>query len=177
MKLIIFLLLSFALEANAMKFKVRAREHVETHKIDINGAETTYKGLSNTINLWWEMPYELYYGFYISPVFSSLEEDESGSPLGEEIHLFSAGFAGKYFVHKLIQNTYLRLEIGYSELRPDNSVDDATGVSYLIGYGYEFPLEMFGLALEAAYRYSDLSDNTTVKSFTPSIGFHFYEVF
>ena len=177
MKSLICFLLLFAVEAQAMKFKVRAREHFDTHKIDINGTETTYKGLSNTINLWWEMPYELYYGFYFNPVFASAEEDEANSPLGEEVDYFHVGFEAKYFIHKVVQNVYVRPGVGYSILKPDNAVDDAKGYNLYLGVGYEYPFENFGLALEMAYRYADLSDDVTVGSLTPSIGFHFYEMF
>ena len=175
MKYLFFILLipSFSF---AQKFKVRAREHFEIHTIDVNGIETKYKGLSNTLNFWWEKPYDISYGFSLSPVFSNLEAQDSPI-LGNDITFWNIGFELKYHFLSANKSIFVRPGIGYSLLKPDNSVEDASGYFLYTGIGYEIPFKSFGLALEFGVRYSDLSDNITVESITPSIGFHFYDMF
>jgi hypothetical protein len=163
-----------------MKFKMRAREHYEVHNIKGENFETKYKGFNNTVNLWWENPYDLYYGFSFSPIFSGLKNKEDQS-LGDEIDYFNIGLELKYFpkdyLPSVLENFYIRPGTGYSVLKPGNNVNDAKGYNLYLGLGYEYPFKHLGLALEVAYRYANLEDGVSVQSFTPSIGFHFYEKF
>ncbi len=162
--------------AYSQKFKVRAREHFETHTIDSNGTEAEYKGLSNTLNFWWEKPYDISYGFSLSPVLSNLKAQDQ-ELFGEDITFWNIGFELKYHFLKSNKSFFIRPGIGYSLLKPGNNVKDASGYFLYAGVGYEIPFKNFGLALEMAVRRANLSDDISVNSFTPSIGFHFYEMF
>ncbi len=169
-------LIFLPITTQAQDFKVRAREHFEIHTIDVSGTEVEYKGFSNTLNFWWEKPYDISYGFSFSPVISNLEA-QGQELLGEDITYWNIGFELKYHFLKSHKSFFVRPGIGYSLLKPGNSIEDASGYFLYAGIGYEIPFKNFGLALELAVRHSKLSDDITVKSFTPSIGFHFYEVF
>lgn len=158
----------------AAKFKIRAREHFESHKIKTDDFTTTYTGLNNTINLWWEDPYKLSYGFAISPVISGLTPKDDDD-LGDRIILPMIGFEVKYFPWEQFKKFYVRPGLGYIELRPDNSYQDHYGYYGYLGVGLEIPYNMFGLALEVAYRKSYFNDDVEMDSLTPSIGFHFYK--
>lgn len=164
----LFILISIN-AAQAQNFKMRAREHYEVHTID----NQKFKGLSNTINLGWEKPYEYYYAFSISPIISGLKSKDIG-PLGEKIRFLNFGFELKYFV---LDKFFVRPAVGYSLLKSYGSLDDLKGYFLYTGIGYEYPFKKFGLAIELAYRYANLSENIEVHSITPSIGFHFYEKF
>lgn len=176
MKLTTLILLLLSLEAMAQKFKVRAREHVETNRIFADGTETVYKGLTNTINFWWEKPYDISYGFSLQPVLANIRTNDSGTYLGERVTLINIGFELKYFPKVLSANLYARPGIAFSRLSSDN-VRNLDGHSYYLGVGYEYPFEQLGVAVEMAYRYSKLSQDVEINSITPSIGFHMYKNF
>lgn len=159
----------------AMNFKVRAREHFETHKISAPGVDTTYKGLSNTLNFWWENPYDIYYGFSVSPVLASLKSQDSTNPMGEKVDFINVGFELKYFFKDILSQVFVRPGVTYSHLKPKNHISSKSGYALYLGIGYEYPFDMFGLAVEYGYRYAELSDDYKVESVTPSIGFHFYK--
>lgn len=167
------LLMSQVAIAGDFEFKIRAREHFETHKFSSASIDTTYRGLSNTINLWWEKPYDISYGFSVSPILSGIRNKEVSAPFGEEIILVNYGFEMKYFLKSLLSQLYVRPGITYAELSGDQTFTKS-GHSLYLGLGYEYPFERFGLAFEVAHRYTELTEGITVNSFTPSIGFHFY---
>lgn len=160
----------------SQKFKVRAREHFESHSIKLGNNNYKYKGLSNTLNFWWEQPYSLSYGFSLSPILSNLKTSDP-SPLGKKVTYWNLGFELKYHFYEKNKSFFIRPGIGYSILKPDSIFEDAKGYFLYSGLGYEIPFEKFGLALEFAYRYSKLSKSIEISSITPSIGFHFYENF
>lgn len=172
--IIISIILFSSTAVQAYTFKIRAREHVESNTISYSGGETTYKGLTNTINLWWEKPYDISMGFSVSPIIAGIRADDYTKPFGDEVTIVNYGFELKYFgLKKLLPQVYVRPGLTYSELTPDNGVTSSGHAVYL-GIGYEYPFEKFGLALEYAHRHSILSDGITINASTPSIGFHFY---
>ena len=156
-------------------FKFRAREHYEWHKIQYGSQTLDYQGLSNTINYWYEVPYEYSIGLALSPLISRIQTDEKSSPYGEEITLYNLGIEAKYFPKYLFDQLYTRGGIGYSLFNPDIKAT-LTGINFYMGLGYEIPFERFGLALEIAYRKTFLNRNIEVNTITPSIGFHLYDI-
>ncbi len=173
--ILLSLIILFSDSVFAGKIKIRAREHYELLKIKTDSSEDKYKGLSNTINIWWEEPYDISYGVSFSPILSGLREEDSNSTFGKKIQTINAGVELKYFPKKLIRYLYVRPGLTYTILRPDNLIQNRNGYSAYLGLGYEIPFSKLGLALEVAYRYSDLDQNTTIETITPSIGFHFYK--
>ena len=155
--------------------KVRAREHIEVHTVDRNEQKAVYRGLSNTINIWYEKPYEYSFGLAFGPLLGSAKALDS-EIFGSEFTLYSINFEYKVFPSRLLMNTYTRLGLGYSQFRPENDLGIQEGANFYTGLGYEFAFDSFGLALELAYRHTELSAGISVDSFTPSLGLHFYKM-
>ena len=174
-KILIFWILVFSGSALAYDIKLRAREHYEilTIKDDVNTAK--YAGLSNTVNLWFERPYDMSFGLSFSPVFSGLKSKDSSSVFGSEVQTYNIGFELKKFHKPLFRHAYIRPGLSYSILRPDSNLENLDGVSLYLGLGYEFAFNKFGLALEVAYRGTWLENSTRIQAITPSLGFHFYK--
>ncbi len=175
MKIILYIILIFNIsELFAGEVKFRAREHYEVITIKDNDNSEKYKGFSNTVNIWWEKPYDISFGLSFSPIFSSLKGEED-SIYGEKVKIINAGLELKYFYKQLLKYMYFRPGLSYTILKPDTSLKNRTGMSGYLGIGYEYPFKKFGLAFELAYRYSDLEHDTRIEAFTPSVGLHFYK--
>lgn len=160
----------------AGQFKIRAREHFDSHNIEINGRRETYTGLSNTINIWYEEPYDISYGFAFNPVLGGASNDDNPfAELGENIRFIHAGFELKYFF--AMERLYTRLGLGWSQLRSDGPLKPSNGYHGYAGLGVEMPIGKVGVALEAAFRMTEVQNEVSAETFTPSIGFHFYEMF
>ncbi len=174
----VVLAMAVASEAHAVRqtlgnFKIRAREHYEIHDVTYKGGESSFRGLSNTINAWWEVPYKYSFGLALSPVFSNLSSNES-SPYGQEISLLTIGLEAKYFPEFIDLNFFTRSGVGYAHLEGETEIQN-DGIAFYVGLGYEFEFKKFGLALEVAYRHVELNHDVQDGVFTPSIGFHFYD--
>ncbi len=176
--LLLFLAFFNSIHAFEIKdFKIRAREHMEWHHVKNEGSRAKFKGLSNTINIWYERPYDFSFGLALSPlIISGIRANDTSTPYGEKIQLFNIGLEGKLFPKLLLDNIFVRSGIGHTLFRPDLG-ENLTGVNLYLGIGYEIPFKTFGLALEFAYRRAFLEEGTRVTVVTPSIGFHFYEAF
>jgi len=163
-------------KALAGDIKVRAREHIDFHDIALNdGSDITYRGLSNTINLWWEKPRIYSIGLAFNPIFGSASSDKShDARLGDKIKLITLGAEGKYYHRNISPNLFSRLGLGYTRLNTEGYLGDIDGYHGYIGAGWEFDVKGIGIALEIAYRQSRLERGTIVDSITPSIGVHFY---
>jgi len=175
--LIVFFIALVAFEkALAGDIKVRAREHVDFHNIVLNdGSDATYRGLSNTINLWWEKPRIYSIGLAFNPIFGSANSDgKYDARLSEKIKLITLGAEGKYYHRNISANLFSRIGLGYTRLNTDGHLGDTDGYHGYIGAGWEFDVKGIGIALEMAYRQSRLERGTVVNSITPSIGVHFY---
>ena len=161
--------------AYADGWKWRAREHFEWHRIEVDGVEAEYRGLSNTVNFWHEKAFDQAYGFAIGPLLGAVEakDDDLEARLGKEIQVYNLGFETKQWLSEA--NPFFgRLGITYQIIDSDGSLDNPTGVGLYVGAGYEFTYRGVGIALEFAYRQAYLSNDTTNTTITPSIGFHFY---
>jgi len=170
--ILVFIVSDFALSAD---FKMRAREHYEIHTVQTPNKSQVFRGLSNTINFWWEEPFDISYGFALSPVLASLKSD-STSPLGDEILYYNLGGEVKFFPKVALENIYIRAGLAYAMILPGEG-SDLTGVSFYSGIGYEIPIGNVGLALEVGNRVAFLTDSTMVTSLIPSLGVHFYDLF
>jgi len=177
MKKIILLTLVLSIQSSfSASLKMRAREHFEFHEIYSSTDMEMYRGLTNTINLWWEDPYNYSFGLAFTPVIASISEVEKDSAFGEKITQQNIGLEYKFFLSFIDTSLFSRLGIGYSKLEVDDGPkDEYYGQFSYIGLGYEIPMNNFGLALELAYRYANYNDNVYIKTITPSIGFHFYK--
>ena len=172
--LLLCLLLSSPLFAQTGQFKFRAREHFEIHNIKYMDQEETYRGLTNTINAWYEVPFDYSFGLAFGPILGSASNEDAPIPeLGEKIKLIHIGLEYKHFVW---QQFFGRIGLGWTQIRSDQALSHLNGHHRYLGVGYEFKVGKFGIALEGAYRWSILPQDLTVNSISPSIGFHFYKI-
>jgi len=178
-KLIINFILFSALimfeKAVSGDIKLRAREHFDFHNIIIDDNNNTYRGLSNTINLWWEKPRVYSIGLAFNPIFGSASANGNyDARLSNKIKLITLGVEGKYYHRDISPNLFSRLGLGYTQLDTNGPADGAEGYHAYIGAGWEFDVKGIGIALEMAFRQSRLERDIIVNSITPSIGVHFY---
>lgn len=178
MKISIILLMSLFISELALakaEWKWRAREHFETHFIEKSGTEVKYKGLSNTINYWHEIPFDRSIGFAFGPVIGDATREETGldTELGRKLKLITLGVEYKKWYSQEIP-IFVRLGLNYQKLQNSGTTGDVSGTGLYYGVGYEYVVNGVGIALEYAIRQSNLSSGVSVKSITPSIGFHFY---
>jgi len=163
-------------QATAGDIKVRAREHVDLHDIVFDDdSDTAYRGLSNTINVWWEKPRIYSIGLAFNPIFGSANSDDNhDARLSDKIKLITLGAEGKYYHRDIAPSMFSRFGLGYTRLDTDGPIGDIDGYHAYVGVGWEFDVNGVGIALEMAYRQSRLEQSTFVHSITPSIGVHFY---
>ncbi len=174
--IVFFTLLLMFEQAAAGDIKVRAREHIDFHDIAFDSnSGSTYAGLSNTINVWWEKPRIYSIGLAFNPVIGSARASgDYDARLGNKIKLIMLGVEGKYYHRDIAPSLFSRLGLGYARLDTRGSIGDIDGYHAYIGAGWEFDVKGVGIALEMAFRQSRLERGVIVNSITPSIGVHFY---
>lgn len=161
------------------KIRVRAREHFETHKYKLGdtGQSETYKGLTNTINIWYERPFEYSVGLALGPVIGGARSDgpsDAQPAFGGQIQLAVAGIEAKYFPISGIKG-FLRGGLSWNSLRTNGTYGRINGYGYYGGLGWEIPIGIVSIAPEVAFRRVHLAHDVTGDIFTPSIGLHFYK--
>jgi len=163
-------------QIHAGEIKARAREHVDFHNVAFNdGSDTAYRGLSNTINVWWEKPRIYSIGLAFNPIIGSAKTDDKPDVrLSRRIKLITLGLEGKYYHRYMSSHLFTRLGLGATRLDNNGPAGEADGFHAYLGAGWEFDIKGVGLALEMAYRQSRLAQGIIVNSITPSIGVHFY---
>lgn len=156
-------------------WKWRAREHFEVHTLKKDANEVNYRGLSNTINYWYEEPFHQAIGFAFGPVIgdSVTEGQLLQTELGRKIKLSSLGAEYKKWVNKELP-LFVRFGFYYETLKTEGTLGTISGTSFLYGFGYEYVFKGVGIAIEISKRHSNLESGVEVESFTPSIGFHLY---
>ena len=131
--------------AFAQRWKLRAREHFETHTVTMNNNDYIYKGLSNTVNVYYEVPFKYSIGFALSPVLpdlSNLKQKTSNSPLGDRITLTTYGLEIKFHIGQF----FIRPGIGYAYLKSDEVDKKMLVNSHILELDtHEFQFNHFGL--------------------------------
>ncbi len=160
--------------AYSEKFAIRAREHYDVHKYNLNSQTFEYKGLSNTFNLWWEKPYQWSFGFSFNPLIGSATTEDDASPFGEKIRLWILGLEGKYFPMPDWLLIFLRGGLSYHILEVKDGVSNPEGYGGYLALGYEFKTKKLGIAPELGIRKIKFSRGVEGNLVSFSIGFHFY---
>lgn len=161
------------------KIKVRAREHYEFNSFKIDNQSLDYSGFSNTINIWHEVPFKYSIGLAISPIIgkSKINDSDKSALLGDKIQILNLGIEYKQFFNLLNSNQiFFRTGASWLKIESYGTYSDLTGVSTYLGLGYEFKYKNMGIAPEMAMRFGILEKGNTMRSITPSIGFHFYNL-
>ncbi len=162
----------------AFNLKFRAREHFESNTVKgIQSQDNKYKGLTNTLNIWHEIPLDYSIGLAISPILKGPDyKGGEGTELGKRMHLFHYNIEFKHYLNSKTPYYFYRLGAGRSILKSEGAIKRVWGNNIYAGLGIEFKFSVFGLALEYAVRKSYFADDISVTTQTPSIGFHFYEL-
>lgn len=169
----ILLLLFFSFIQNSFaNIRIRAREHFDVFQVNANEKTDTYFGLGPIINIWYEQPYLYSIGIALGATFLW---DNNNENLGSEIQIYDIGLEYKLFPFERINSLYLRLGTAFSILDNNLYSESLYGESFYAGCGFEFDMDTFGLALEAAFRYYNFEKEVSMISLSPSIGFHFYK--
>lgn len=159
----------------AFNIKLRAREHYEVHKIQRNNTSEEYRGFTNTINLFFEKPYQYSFGLSFSPVFANFGSKMPGQFFGSEIEQQNIGFELKYFITESLPSLFLRLGVGKSEFEAQGSFNKTVDGDFsFAAIGYEIPFDMLGVAIEYGFRKARYDYSIDIDSKSISIGFHFY---
>lgn len=137
-------------------------------------AQGTYEGFTNTINGWYEEPFRYSLGFAGSPLFARLKSSAPLSGAADEIRLVHLGAEGKLFPAPEVLTGFLRLGAYQTTFNSRGEVGDPTGLSYLVGLGYEFRVYGVGIAPEASWRLGRVGE-VRISGSAPCIGVHFYE--
>ena len=163
----------------AQNFKLRIREKYEINTIKFNDINYKYHGFSNTLNFWYEDPYNVAIGLAYSPILSGLNCSGDNCIFGDEVHIFNYGLEIKYFINNVVKNVFVLPGIGYARLitRYNDSLPNYGGIYFYGSLGYEYPFDSFGFSMEIGYRYISLREEISISTIMPSVGFHFYKMF
>lgn len=169
-------LMFFSFYSYGQNYAFRARENYDFLKFSGTNISEKYAGLSSTINLYNEIPYNLSYGLSLTLPLGTIQADGVTSPLGEEIDLWQFGGDIKYFPLENLK-AFLRGTLTYTLLKSDRLNDDPSGVGFYVGLGWEVPIyKGLALAPEVGYRHMELENDLSANSLLLSLGLHFYSI-
>jgi len=166
--------------AEVGNLRMRFRESVGWMdiKYGVLDDKATYFGSSNTVNVWFERPFDYSVGFAFSPIFGS-SRSRGNVPAGTNasVKLYTIGLEAKYFFlqkRTKWKGTFGRLGLAGNILDVRGSVGVNGGFSYYLGFGYEFKLWKTGVAPEIAFRHVFLDGSTRILSISVSLAVHLY---
>jgi hypothetical protein len=142
-----------------------------------SGSKGHYGGLSNTINVWYEKPFQYSFGFAASPLLATLPVTKGEPPpeCGDRVRLVHLGSEGKIFPFAGLVHVFARAGVYSSTLTSNGPLGSTTGTSGLLGIGYEWDLGGIGLAPEFSWRTGWLARSIKFEGSAPAIGLHFYK--
>jgi len=158
------------------RIRVRAREHFERINIQTDEDLIPYSGFTNTINLWWEVPFSYQVGFAGSPLLAKLYTKDPPVGFSDAITLIHLGIEAKFFPLPKGLPIFLRLGFYDTTLDTRSETDKLKGSSELFGAGWEFNFSGIGVAPEMAWRYGILEQSVRFQGTAPAIGVHFYKL-
>jgi hypothetical protein len=158
---------------DAGRWRMRAREHYETLSLTGTGAPATYWGFTNTIDLWYEVPFHYSVGLAGSPLLATLHSGAPPKGFSDTVRLLHLGAELKIFP-SAVMPAFFRLGAYQATLMTDGSAGNLTGASGLGGLGYEWNLSGIGLAPELSWRRAVLAKGIAADAFAPCLGVHFY---
>lgn len=161
--------------------RLRAREHFEFNSIRYGSdrPHQNYFGLADTVNLWYEKPFEWAFGLGAG-ILPGNPMHGQPAPIGvaPKPDIWHAGFEFKYFFHDVggvrLPGLFGRLGATANILDTRSTRGNILGGGYYVGVGYEFLVWKIGLAPEVAFRHVIYQEHVREYSFTPSFGLHFY---
>ncbi len=162
--------------ADAAQWALRARENYEFKSISNSEANQDFSGLSSTINLYREVPYDISYGLSFSPPLAELKSSGSDNLFGRKIKSWDLGPDIKFFPWEGIK-IFIRGGLAYQFINFNSTRPNISGPSILFGLGAEFlAFDTFSVAPEIAFRQAFMSDDFKVNTISISLGLHFYSL-
>ncbi len=171
----LFILIATSDLCQAGEFRFRAREHYDQHSLTYNNENVKYQGFSNTINFWYEKPFDLSVGLAGGSLFGSARTDETApNGIGETIQLYFLGVEAKYFPLDNPKPLFVRAGLYWSLLDSKAALTSQNGASFYAGAGWEFlAWSEVGIAPELGLRLWRLQ-GIEITTFNISLGVHFY---
>lgn len=155
--------------------RLRAREHYEVLEVAGDGFTSTYSGFTNTLDLWYEVPFRYSLGLAGSPLFATLHSRNAPPGVSQTVRLVHLGVEGKVFPLEDV-GIFARLGTFASTLSSYSTAGTLNGESVLGGLGYEWKLGGVGLALELDVRDGRLAQHVSFSGTAPCVGVHFYKM-
>lgn len=157
-------------------YKFRARESYEWLQFKTGSQTQQYQGLTNTINFFYEKPFDYSYGLAFGSLFSGLNSPQALPGLSENLEIYFIGLEGKlFFLGSQRQGFFTRPGLFFHQVQNEGPRGDLNGLSLLTSIGYEFLIyQDVALAPELAFK-SGESGPYTWQGLTLSLGLHFYE--
>lgn len=163
--------------ASAQTFKIRAREHFDTTVIQFDGHQENYNGIGPMFDLWFEEPFGTSTGLTVGLTLLDNVSSDPDPKAGDQAQLQTVGLTTKFFPLDLLGGYYLRAALTSNRLITEGTYSDFEGYGFYGGMGWEFDINQIGLAFEAAWHTIVFNEETTLETFTPAIGVHFYQFF
>lgn len=164
--------------AYASDIHLRAREHYE--KVEVKNLGSTglshYEAFTNTLDLWYEVPFRYSFGLAGGPLLATLPlVGHHTDDRPKRIRLLSYGAEAKVFPVPDLFQGFVRGGEFYTSLATRERLGNYYGTSTLIGLGYEWNWKGTGVAPEIDWRFGKLSKDVSFYSLGPAIGLHFYQ--
>lgn len=174
--LYLFAIISPPVLASWKDIRFRAREHFEVQEFKMGSVRETYKGATNTLNVWYERPFNFSVGLAAGPILGASRANDSDfqPQMGDKVILRWQGLEGKYFPWGESLKVFVRGGVYAHQLTTNGDLGRLTGWGSLAGVGIEIPIGVVSIAPEFSVRQISLSDNVSAFILSPAIGFHFY---
>ena len=156
-----------------LNLKPRARENFELIELTINDKSKQYRGFSNIINYWHEMPRNYSFGLGLGSIGSPFSETSDSKPSTKFMHSFRLYSVGLEFKKWFKQFPFIRLA-AYHNYFQMGAKTPLSGFSNYLGIGWEFDLNGVGVALEAGQKTGFMGGNWRLDSKMMALGIHFY---
>lgn len=167
-------------------WRARAREHYEIQNFEVDQQEVAgCKGLTNTLNIWYEAPPFIYVGLAGNPIIGSLTTEESKHEnltrlirhchLGVEakVNLGLPFMAWGNQEDCLICNLYLRVGLYKSTIDVGGDKASIDGMSQSINLAYYIEFNKVDISIEAGTREGSYENNLQLKGRQIALGVHF----
>lgn len=154
----------------------RFREHYDLSLLKTPAGDTTYGGLSSSVNLHYEVPMEWSFGLVFNPVLPGRDDQlgDVNAALPAKVRIWRYGVEYQRFLWTQDKRgVFARLGAAF-EVLDIKGVPNRYGGSYYIGLGWEQRIGGVGIAPEVAFRHSVFENDIQALAFTPSLALRLY---
>lgn len=159
------------------RFTPRFREHYDLTQLRTAAGNTTYGGLSSSVNLFYEKPLEWSLGLVFNPVVAGRDKQlgTANLALPSKIRIWHYGIEYQRFVLAEPEKYGLFARVGASfDVFDVKYATTRYGGSYYLGLGWEQRIGGVGIAPEVAFRHMVFEKDIQALAFTPSLALRLY---